>query len=136
MRCWRGDGLGLRKLHALGVETIILSTEVNPVVTARARKLKIKCHQGLDDKRAVLARIAADAGVALTQIAYVGNDINDALCFTAVGVAIAVRNAHPDILGCARYRTETAGGHGAVREVCDCIDRAHRSAHTGGGRTG
>ena len=91
VRCWRGDGLGLRKLDALGIETMILSTEVNPVVGLRARKLKIKCQQGIDDKRTVLTRMASEAGVPLAEIAYVGNDINDALCFSAVGVAIAVQ---------------------------------------------
>jgi YrbI family 3-deoxy-D-manno-octulosonate 8-phosphate phosphatase len=136
VRCWRGDGLGLRKLDALGIDTVILSTEVNPVVGFRARKLKIKCHQALDDKRAVLTRLAAEAAIPLAEIAYVGNDVNDVLCFSAVGVAIAVRNAHPDVLECAHYRTETAGGYGAVREVCDCIDRAHRSGEGGSGRTG
>jgi YrbI family 3-deoxy-D-manno-octulosonate 8-phosphate phosphatase len=136
VRCWRGDGLGLRKLDALGVDTVILSTEVNPVVGFRARKLKIKCHQALEDKRAMLTRLAAEAAIPLAEIAYVGNDINDALCLSAVGVAIAVRNAHPDVLACAQYRTETAGGYGAVREVCDCIDRAHRSGDSGSGRLG
>ena len=136
VRCWRGDGLGLRKLDALGIDTVILSTEVNPVVGFRARKLKITCYQALDDKRAVLTRLATEAAIPLAEIAYVGNDINDALCFSAVGVAIAVRNAHPDVLVCAHYRTETSGGYGAVREVCDCIDRAHRSPDAGGGRMG
>lgn len=127
VRCWRGDGLGLRKLEALDIATVILSTEVNPVVLLRARKLRIACHQGLEDKRGTLTTVAARAAVQLGEVAYVGNDINDALCFSAVGLPIAVRNAHPDVLGCARYRTETAGGYGAVREVCDCIDRAHRN---------
>lgn len=136
VRCWRGDGLGLRKLDALGIETVILSTEVNPVVGFRARKLKIKCHQALDDKRAVLARLAGEAAIPLAEIAYVGNDINDALCFSAVGVPIAVRNAHPDVLACARFRTEASGGYGAVREVCDCIDRAHRTGDAGSVRMG
>jgi YrbI family 3-deoxy-D-manno-octulosonate 8-phosphate phosphatase len=136
VRCWRGDGLGLRKLDSLGIETLILSTETNPVVGYRAQKLRIKCHHGVEDKRAVLTRIASDAGVPLTDIAYVGNDINDGLCLAAVGLPIAVRNAHPDVLACARYRTETAGGYGAVREVCDCIDRAHRAVDGGSGHTG
>jgi YrbI family 3-deoxy-D-manno-octulosonate 8-phosphate phosphatase len=127
VRCWRGDGLGLRKLDALKIETLILSTEVNPLVGYRAQKLRIKCYHGVEDKRAALTRIASEAGVPLSDIAYVGNDINDALCFSAVGVAIAVRNAHPDVLACAHYRTDARGGYGAVREVCDCLDRAHRS---------
>lgn len=128
VRCWRGDGLGLRKLDALGIATVILSTEVNPVVGVRARKLRIQCVQGLDDKRSALDRVASDARVPLADVAYVGNDINDALCFSAVGLPIAVSNAHEDVLGCAKYRTAAGGGYGAVREVCDCIDRAYRDA--------
>lgn len=126
VRCWRGDGLGVRKLDALGIGCAILSTEVNPVVGVRARKLRMQCYQGLDDKRAQLESLSARIGIALEAFAYVGNDINDLACFTAVGLPIAVRNAHPDVLGSARYRTETAGGHGAVREVCDTFDRAIR----------
>lgn len=128
VRCWRGDGLGLRKLDALGIASIILSTEVNPVVGVRARKMKIRCLQGLPDKRSSLDTVAREAGVALEAVAYVGNDINDLLCLQAVGLPIAVRNAHADVLPCARYRTDTAGGYGAVREVCDQFERAHAAA--------
>jgi 3-deoxy-D-manno-octulosonate 8-phosphate phosphatase (KDO 8-P phosphatase) len=125
VRCWRGDGLGLRKLDALGIRTAILSTEVNPVVGLRARKMRIECFQGLEDKRSKLEALVDGLGVELANCAYVGNDINDLLCFSGVGLPIAVRNAHPDVLGCVRYRTDSTGGHGAVREICDAIARAH-----------
>ena len=130
VRCWRGDGLGLRKLDALGIRSAILSTEVNPVVGVRARKLRIECFQGLADKRSRLEAIAVESGLPLESCAYVGNDINDLLCFSGVGLPIAVRNAHPDVLGCVRYQTDEGGGHGAVREVCDAIARAHESGAT------
>jgi 3-deoxy-D-manno-octulosonate 8-phosphate phosphatase (KDO 8-P phosphatase) len=126
VRCWRGDGLGLRKLDPLGIGCAILSTEVNPVVGIRARKLRIPCFQGLEDKRARLDALAAELVIPLEAFAYVGNDINDLVCFSGVGMPIAVRNAHPDVLQCARYRTDAAGGHGAVREVCDAVERARR----------
>lgn len=132
VRCWRGDGLGLRKLDALGVGSAILSSEINPVVGLRARKMRIQCFQGVEDKRARLESLSADIGLSLDRFAYVGNDINDLLCFGRVGLPIAVRNAHPDVLGCVRYRTITAGGHGAVREVCDALARAHDDARPGG----
>jgi 3-deoxy-D-manno-octulosonate 8-phosphate phosphatase (KDO 8-P phosphatase) len=135
VRCWRGDGLGLRKLDALGIGTAILSTEVNPVVGLRARKLRIACFQGLEDKRARLEALAGEVGIPLAAFAYVGNDINDLGCFVAVQMPIAVRNAHADVLGQVRYRTEAAGGHGAVREVCDIFARAHRPVtNPSGGR--
>ncbi len=88
VRCWRGDGLGLRKLDALGIGTAILSTEVNPVVGVRARKLRIACFQGLEDKCARLEALAGEVGIPLAAFAYVGNDINDLGCF------VAVRTAH------------------------------------------
>lgn len=132
VRCWRGDGLGLRKLDDLGIGSAILSTEVNPVVGLRARKMRIQCYQGIDDKRTRLELLSREVGVALRQFAYVGNDINDLLCFGEVGLPIAVSNAHRDVLGCVRYRTEAAGGHGAVREVCDAIARAHHNRQAAG----
>ena len=124
VRCWRGDGLGLRKLDALGIGSAILSTEVHPVVGLRARKMKIQCHQGLDDKRARLESLAAEAGIPLTRFAYVGNDINDIPAFKAVGLPIAVTDACPEIFPQVLYRTAKPGGHGAVREICDLIFHA------------
>jgi YrbI family 3-deoxy-D-manno-octulosonate 8-phosphate phosphatase len=125
VRCFRGDGLGLRKLDALGIGSAILSTEINPVVGVRARKLGIRCLQGLPDKRKTLDALALELAIPLSEFAYVGNDINDLFCFAGVGLPIAVLNAHPDVLGRVRYRTDTAGGFGAVREVCDSFERAH-----------
>jgi 3-deoxy-D-manno-octulosonate 8-phosphate phosphatase (KDO 8-P phosphatase) len=124
--CTRADGLGLRKLEALGVGAVIISTEVNPVVSARARKLAVRCVQGCDDKVSVLKEFCCDAGITLGAAAFVGNDINDAACLGAVGVPIVVADAHPDLLPLAVYRTAARGGRGAVREVCDMIDYAHR----------
>jgi YrbI family 3-deoxy-D-manno-octulosonate 8-phosphate phosphatase len=130
VRCWRGDGLGIRKLDKLGIGSAILSTETNPIVTVRARKMRIRCFQGLENKYESLAAIAEEAHIDLRAFAYVGNDINDFVCFTAVGLPIGVRNAHPDVLGCIRYRTDTPGGYGAVREVCDAFERSHQAGVT------
>ncbi len=123
VRCWRGDGLGLRKLERLGVTPVIISTETNPVVLSRARKLKIRCLQGVEDKRAALESLARELGLVLAQVAFVGNDINDLPCLNSVGLPIVVQDAHPDVLPSARYRTQRAGGKGAVREVCDLFEQ-------------
>lgn len=123
VRCWRGDGLGLRELEKLGILIVILSTEENPVVTARSRKLAVRCVQGCRDKRAVLEATATEVDVPLEAVAFVGNDINDAGCLEAVGLPIVVQDAHPDVWALARLRTQTRGGYGAVREVCDLFKR-------------
>jgi 3-deoxy-D-manno-octulosonate 8-phosphate phosphatase (KDO 8-P phosphatase) len=124
VRCFRGDGIGLQKLEQAGIKSVIISTEINPVVSARSRKLKIKCEQGCEDKRAVLNTIIKKMGITLDQVAFVGNDVNDLPCLNCVGFPMVVQDAHPDVLSYALYQTETKGGHGAVREICDLFEQA------------
>ena len=119
VRCWRGDGIGLQKLKGLGVETVVISSEPNPVVSARCRKLQARCVHGCEDKREALEAILEESGLSLPQAAFVGNDVNDLPCLTVVGLPIVVQDAHPDTIPCARYRTRAPGGLGAVREICD-----------------
>jgi len=123
VRCFRGDGIGLQKLARLGIETAIISTEVNPVVTARAEKLNIRCIQAVGDKHAELERLASALDITLSQVAFVGNDVNDLPALQCVGLPIVVKNAHPDVVKHAIYQTRHEGGHGAVREVCDLVEK-------------
>ena len=123
VRCSRGDGIGLQKLKRLGIEAVIISTESNPVVSARARKLKIRCMQDCSDKRKALEDIAKEKGVSLSEVAFVGNDINDLECLTKVGLPIVVNDAHKDVIPIALYQTMHPGGYGAVREVCDLFEQ-------------
>jgi YrbI family 3-deoxy-D-manno-octulosonate 8-phosphate phosphatase len=122
VRCWRGDGLGLRKLEALGLGLVIVSTEPNPVVAMRAKKLRIRCLHGLEDKLAAVQALADEAGCGLDAVAYVGNDVNDRSCLEAVGLPVVVADAHADVASLAAYRTRAPGGRGAVREVCDLFE--------------
>jgi 3-deoxy-D-manno-octulosonate 8-phosphate phosphatase (KDO 8-P phosphatase) len=122
VRCFRSDGIGLQKLKNLGIEAIIVSTEANPVVSARARKLKIRCVQDCRDKRAVLEKIAQEQGIGLSEVAFVGNDINDLPCLQCVALPVVVRDAHQDVVPIALYQTQRPGGHGAVREICDLLE--------------
>ena len=130
VRCFRGDGIGLQKLARLGIETAIISTEANPVVSARAKKLKIRCIQDCKDKRAALESLLRELDITLAEAAFVGNDINDLACLRCVGLPIIVSNAHNDIIQYATYRTKTPGGHGAVREICDWIEQAMQTPAT------
>ena len=123
VRCFRSDGIGLQKLGRLGIETVIISTEANPVVSARARKLKIRCIQDCPDKRAVLEDIAQENNITLNEIAFVGNDINDLPCLECVALPIVVQDAYQDVVPIALYQTKNPGGHGAVREVCDLFEK-------------
>ena len=124
VRCNRSDGIGLRKLKKLGIATVIISTESNPVVSARAQKLKIRCFQNCEDKHKTLENVTQEFGISLDEVAFVGNDINDQPCLNHVGLPIVVNDAHQDVVSIARYQTRNPGGYGAVREICDLFEQA------------
>ncbi len=109
VRCFRSDGIGLQKLKKIGIDTVIISTEANPVVSARARKLKMRCIQDCPDKRAALENIAREKNIPLEKIAFVGNDINDLACLECVGLPIVVQDAYPEVLSSARLSDQTPG---------------------------
>ncbi|GAB3652552.1 N-acylneuraminate cytidylyltransferase [Actinocorallia lasiicapitis] len=117
----REDGMGISLLKKAGVPVLILSTEVNPVVRARADKLGVPVLHGIADKAAVLEKWLHDAGWDPARVAYVGNDVNDLGCLNLVGWPIAVPQAHPQVLAAARIVLTRPGGSGAVREVCELI---------------
>ena len=119
--CHRADGWGIARMKEVGVEVIVLSTEKNPVVVARCRKLGITCIQGCHDKLAVLKEIVEKRSLKPEQVAYVGNDVNDIDCMQWVGVPIAVADAVPEVRAISCFVTARKGGEGAVREVCELI---------------
>jgi YrbI family 3-deoxy-D-manno-octulosonate 8-phosphate phosphatase len=125
VRCWRSDGLGLRKLDKLGIAYAIISTEANPVVVQRAKKLQIRCMHDCADKLVSLRALVAELGVGLEECAFVGNDINDTIVLENVRLPIVVADAHEDVVSHARLQTSKNGGFGAVREVCDLFEKVH-----------
>ncbi|MBT2507263.1 acylneuraminate cytidylyltransferase [Streptomyces sp. ISL-98] len=113
----RGDGLGIAALRNAGLKLLILSTEQNPVVAARARKLRIPVLHGIDRKDLALKQWCEEQGVAPERVLYAGNDVNDLACLALVGWPVAVANAHDTVRGAARAVTTVPGGDGAIREI-------------------
>ncbi|MEV0389467.1 N-acetylneuraminate synthase family protein [Nonomuraea sp. NPDC050643] len=117
----RSDGMGVSLLKRSGVKVLIMSTEHNPVVAARARKLGVPVLQGLAEKRTVLRDWLTIEGLDPARVAYVGNDVNDLGPMGEVGWPIATPDAHPRVRAAARVVLTSAGGSGAVRELCDRV---------------
>ncbi|MER6328663.1 N-acylneuraminate cytidylyltransferase [Streptomyces sp. NPDC001034] len=117
----RGDGLGIAALRRSGLKMLILSTEQNPVVAARARKLKLPVLHGIDRKDLALKQWCEEQGIAPERVLYVGNDVNDLPCFALVGWPVAVASAHDVVRGAARAVTSLPGGDGAIREIASWI---------------
>lgn len=121
VRVRRGDGLGVELLRNAGVPFLILSKEKNPVVVRRAEKLKVDVLSGEDDKETALRKWAADNGIALADIAYLGNDVNDIAPLQIVGWPVVVADAHPQAKAVARVVLSRRGGEGAVRELAELV---------------
>lgn len=117
----RRDGLGIAAMHKAGISMVVLSTEPNPVVSARCNKLGLPVIQGLADKASALRHLFQERQLDPSHVIYVGNDVNDLPCFSLVGCAVVVADAHPDVLARADMILTHPGGHGAVRELCDHI---------------
>jgi len=113
----RGDGLGVAALRRAGLELLILSTEENPVVAARARKLRVPVLHGIERKDLALQRWCRERGLAPERVLYAGNDVNDLPCFHLVGWPVAVAGAHDPVREAARAVTAAGGGAGAIREI-------------------
>jgi YrbI family 3-deoxy-D-manno-octulosonate 8-phosphate phosphatase len=117
----RRDGMGISLLHRAGIPMVVLSTEPNPVVAARCRKLNLPVIQGLADKASALQRVMEERQLDPAHVVYLGNDINDLPCFPLVGCAVVVADAHPEAKWQADLILDHPGGRGAVRELCDRI---------------
>jgi len=125
VRCDRSDGIGLARLSAIGVPSVVISTESNPIVQVRCQKLKIPCYYGVSDKLNKLKQVMTEYKITSDYTAFVGNDINDLAALNYVGFPIAVTDAYPDIKDIACWCTTKPGGYGAVREICDKIVNSH-----------
>jgi YrbI family 3-deoxy-D-manno-octulosonate 8-phosphate phosphatase len=113
----RGDGMGIARLRTAGVPVLVLSSETNPVVSARARKLGVPVIQGTLSKDVELRKWYEAEGIDPGRILYAGNDVNDLPCFELVGWPVAVADAHDIVRERARAVTTSRGGHGVVREI-------------------
>ncbi|MEU1490113.1 acylneuraminate cytidylyltransferase [Streptomyces sp. NPDC005776] len=113
----RGDGLGIAALRKAGLPLLILSTEQNPVVAARAHKLRVPVLHGIDRKDLALKQWCDEQSIAPERVLYVGNDVNDLPCFALAGWPVAVASAHDSVRAAARAVTTTPGGFGAIREI-------------------
>ena len=119
----RADGLGVSEIKKLGIEQIIMSTESNPVVSERAKKLGISCLQGIDNKKVVLMDYCKSNNIDLQNVVYVGNDINDKEVMEIVGTTFCPSDAHESILKISDRILNAKGGDGVIRELLDFINK-------------
>jgi YrbI family 3-deoxy-D-manno-octulosonate 8-phosphate phosphatase len=120
---FRSDSFRIKELRAIGMDVMILSSEVNPAVAARAKKMGVEAVQGigLQDKGRAMREILEQKNIRAENVIYIGNDLNDLPCFEIAGWSVAVADAYPEIIRAADYVLSKSGGYGALRELCDLI---------------
>ncbi|GIU79522.1 MAG: hypothetical protein KatS3mg005_2760 [Bryobacteraceae bacterium] len=116
------DGIALQWLHRAGIKTGLISGRDAESTRERARSSHMAyCYMGSTEKLPIFQEILADSGLQPEQIAYIGDDLTDAILMKRVGLAVAVANAAPEVKAVAHYVTSASGGSGAVREATELI---------------
>ncbi len=116
------DGMGFGLLRRKGIITGIITGEQSQIVESRAERLCLdELHMSAHDKLSVLKDIALRRGLDFSEIAYIGDDINDLDVLRVVGFSVAVADASDAAKDAAMYITKRNGGEGAVREVIDMM---------------
>lgn len=119
------DGLGLKLLAKSGVKLAIITGRNSPIVSTRAANLGIELVlQGVEDKRAAMAGLLADAGLDFAQAGYMGDDLIDLPLLRACGFSATVPDGHPLLRQHVCHVASAPAGGGAVREVCELILQA------------
>ncbi len=119
------DGHGIKLLRQTGVEVAVISGRQSNSVALRMKSLGVETvYQGHENKIAAFNEIVKKMSIEPEQIAHVGDDLLDLPIMTRVGLSIAVNDANHFVKENADWCTQTQGGLGAVREVCDFIMQA------------
>jgi len=127
--CSRSDGFGLDRLRQQGrTQAMILSREDNPVVSARARKLKLEVYQGVHDKALAMQQLVKKRGLRPSEVIYVGNDLNDLPVLPFVGYFVCPQDAQPEVIRRADLILSKPGGRGAIRELIEIILRSEHES--------
>ena len=119
--CNRSDGLAFDVLNKLKKSVYILSTEDNPVVLARAKKLKIQALQGIKNKEDTLRILAERKDHNLSRVLYVGNDLNDFNAMKICGFSACPSDSHVKIKEISQIVLKSRGGDGVVREILEDV---------------
>ncbi len=116
------DSAGVLLAHLHNIPVGIITGEETAIVKRRADKLKVDyLFQGIADKLSVASQLCQELGISLSDVAYIGDDINDIELLRAVGIAGVPQNAPAYIRQQATIELYKKGGDGVFREFVEAI---------------
>jgi 3-deoxy-D-manno-octulosonate 8-phosphate phosphatase (KDO 8-P phosphatase) len=119
------DGTAIMLARMAGIKSGIITKRISGTVALRARDLKIDhVYQGIQDKASVVEQILEKEGITAAEAAFVGDDVIDLSAMRRCGLAIAVKNARPEVKAEAHWTTAHTGGDGAARDAVEYILKA------------
>jgi 3-deoxy-D-manno-octulosonate 8-phosphate phosphatase (KDO 8-P phosphatase) len=119
------DGTAIMLARMAGIKTGVITKRISETVALRMRDLKMDhVYQGIQDKASVFQQILQKDGITAEQAAFVGDDVIDLPAMRKCGLAIAVKNARPEVKAAAHWTTPHAGGDGAARDAVEFILKA------------
>lgn len=114
------DGMAFGILRERGIITGIITSENVELNRRRAEKLKIdELHMGAKDKLSVVQQLAEKYNISFSEIAYVGDDVNDIPVLKEVGHAFCPADAVDDVKAVSDYVASAKGGQGVIREIVE-----------------
>ena len=119
----RSDGLAVSIIKNMGIPQMIMSKEQNKVVETRARKLGIPVLKGIDNKQEVLIEHCRNKNISLSNVVYIGNDINDVEVMRIVGHPVCPQDAYPEVRAISKFVIPVNGGSGVVRALLNYIEK-------------
>ena len=122
------DGLALVAARRAGLQIAILSSRASAAVTRRMTELGVgEIHQGVTDKAGALDALRERLGLAVGEVAMMGDDLPDLPAMARAGLALAPANAAAEVRRAAHWVARRRGGDGAVREAVEMLLKSRRA---------
>ncbi|MFM7331088.1 MAG: KdsC family phosphatase [Brachymonas sp.] len=116
------DGQGFKLLQRAGIVVAVITGRDRPALRTRLKALQVQhAVYGTEDKLPAAENLLARLGLAWHQVAVMGDDWPDLPLLSRAQLACAPANAHAENKALVHHITQTTGGHGAARELCDLI---------------
>ncbi len=114
------DIMGISMGRREGLTYALISGEGGPLVRRIASKLQIShVYEDCRDKAGALKSLVDELGIGLSEVAYMGDDVNDLAALRIAGLSSAPCSARPEVLKEAAFISRAPGGSGAVRDLID-----------------
>ncbi|MFZ5801115.1 MAG: KdsC family phosphatase [Candidatus Omnitrophota bacterium] len=119
------DGLGVVLIKRVGVKTAIITAKGSKVVERRAADMQVDhLYQDAEDKTIAFRHLLEESKLKAEDACFIADELIDLPVIKLAGLAVAVKNAAPEVKRYAHYITKRNGGQGAVREVIEMILKA------------